>query len=168
MKEQILRLREEGHSYRSIQNQLGCAKSTVSYHCGEGQKEKNLARTRAFRTNMSPLKRMMEIKTASFYQKVDRFKDREQIPRGLTTKEAVEVLEAQSYKCYLTGAALDLSSGRKYHFDHKIPVSKGGSSTKENLGICTREANQAKSDMSIDEFMALCRNVIEYNMGYIE
>jgi len=40
MKEQILKLREQGKSYREIQQELGCSKGTISYHLGEGQKEK--------------------------------------------------------------------------------------------------------------------------------
>lgn len=35
MKEDILRLRKEGKSYNEIRKILGCAKSTVSYHCSK-------------------------------------------------------------------------------------------------------------------------------------
>lgn len=44
MKEQILELRAQGKTYNEIVELLGCSKSTVSYHCGEGQKEKSLSR----------------------------------------------------------------------------------------------------------------------------
>ena len=40
MKDKILKLRSEGKSYMEIMKELGCSSSTVSYHCGEGQKEK--------------------------------------------------------------------------------------------------------------------------------
>lgn len=40
MKEQILKLRAKGYSYRQIQSKLGCSKGTIAYHLGEGQKEK--------------------------------------------------------------------------------------------------------------------------------
>jgi len=46
MKEKILELRNEGKSYREIQKILGCSKSTISYHCGNGQKEKTKNRTK--------------------------------------------------------------------------------------------------------------------------
>lgn len=42
----ILDLRDKGHSYRQIANMLGCSLSTVSFHCGEGQKIKNRERSR--------------------------------------------------------------------------------------------------------------------------
>jgi predicted transcriptional regulator len=45
-KENILRLRSEGKTYKEIQNELGCSKGTISYHVGEGQKDKTIGRTR--------------------------------------------------------------------------------------------------------------------------
>ena len=44
VKEKILTLRQEGHSYNSIKRETGVSKSTVSYHCGVGQKEKTISR----------------------------------------------------------------------------------------------------------------------------
>ena len=49
MKDEILKLYAEGKSYNQIANILGCAKSTVSYHCGKGQKEKTLNRQKQSR-----------------------------------------------------------------------------------------------------------------------
>jgi len=43
VKEKILTLRQEGHSYNSIKRETGVSKSTVSYHCGVGQKEKTIS-----------------------------------------------------------------------------------------------------------------------------
>ena len=40
MKEQILQLRNSGKTYNEISLILGCSKGTISYHCGEGQKQK--------------------------------------------------------------------------------------------------------------------------------
>ena len=42
MKEQILKLRGEGKTYKEITEILGCGKSTIAYYCGENQKEKTL------------------------------------------------------------------------------------------------------------------------------
>lgn len=44
MKERILALRTDGKSYREIERLLGCSRSTISYHCGEGQKTKKNVR----------------------------------------------------------------------------------------------------------------------------
>src|SRR5574343_70591 len=45
-KEKILELRSQGKTYNEIAKILNCSKSIISYHCGEGQKEKNLLRSR--------------------------------------------------------------------------------------------------------------------------
>ena len=44
MKEQILELRAQGKTYNEIVSIVGCSKGTVSYYCGDGQKEKSLVR----------------------------------------------------------------------------------------------------------------------------
>ena len=45
-KKQILELRSQGLTYNQIAKQLGCKKSTISYHVGEGQHRKTLLRQR--------------------------------------------------------------------------------------------------------------------------
>jgi biotin operon repressor len=44
LKENIMRLRQEGKTYNQIRDELGCSKGTIAYHVGEGQKEKSLGR----------------------------------------------------------------------------------------------------------------------------
>ena len=43
-KESILKLHAEGKTYTEIQKILGCSKGTISYHVGDGQKQKSLKR----------------------------------------------------------------------------------------------------------------------------
>lgn len=52
-KENILRLRAEGKTYNQIVEDLGCAKSTVAYHCGLDQKAKTRYRTRGLREDIA-------------------------------------------------------------------------------------------------------------------
>jgi transposase len=60
-KENILKLREEGKSYRQIQEILGCSKGTIAYHLGSGQKEKTHKRTRDLRSaNIEKLRSLKE------------------------------------------------------------------------------------------------------------
>jgi DNA-binding CsgD family transcriptional regulator len=59
-KENILRLRAEGKSYRQIQEIIGCSKGTIAYHLGSGQKEKTHKRTRDLR--YANTKRLRELK----------------------------------------------------------------------------------------------------------
>jgi len=62
--------------------------------------------------------------------------------------------------CYLTGKPIDLKETKSYQFDHVIPVSKGGSSDIDNFGLTCREANRAKSDLILEEFVILCKDVL--------
>ena len=44
-KERILELRSQNYTYREIQEAIpGLSRGTISYHCGEGQKEKSYKR----------------------------------------------------------------------------------------------------------------------------
>lgn len=52
MKEKILKLRKEGKTYDEIKEILKCSKGTISYHCGENQKEKARIRKNKNTTNI--------------------------------------------------------------------------------------------------------------------
>ena len=63
--------------------------------------------------------------------------------------------------CYLTGRPIDLNKSRSYHLDHIVPRSRGGDDSLDNCQIACREANQAKGDLLVEEFVALCKKVVE-------
>ncbi len=46
LSEQIIQLYSEGKTYSQIKETLNCSKGTISYHLGEGQKEKTRGRTK--------------------------------------------------------------------------------------------------------------------------
>jgi len=46
LKEKIIALAEQGWTYNMIKRRLNCSKSTISYHLGDGQKDKARARVR--------------------------------------------------------------------------------------------------------------------------
>ena len=52
-REDILKLRKDGHSYKQIRKKLGCSISTISYHCGTTQSEKK--RTQQQNNTKDPL-----------------------------------------------------------------------------------------------------------------
>jgi 5-methylcytosine-specific restriction endonuclease McrA len=64
-------------------------------------------------------------------------------------------------KCYLTGKSIDLSKSRTYELDHIVPRSKGGTNDLDNCNIAIKEANRAKGDLLLEEFIDLCKNVIK-------
>jgi CRISPR/Cas system Type II protein with McrA/HNH and RuvC-like nuclease domain len=188
MKEQILKLREEGKTYNEIMSILGCSKSTISYYCGENQKEKTKNRTNKRRENV-------------LLAKVERFKHRKKNDKEVvdknnkTRKDVVEsirkfqkrengistdginkdllltftwedVLEkyGENTFCYLSGEPINLYVNN-YNLDHIIPSSKGGDNTLNNMGITHEIVNKMKGDLTPDELIIWCISIIEYN-GY--
>lgn len=177
MKEKILELRSKGYTYDQIQQELGCSKGTISYHCGDGQKEKTNERNRknwkklihskieAFnkikKLKKKSLKRNLDIKL--IYSKICKFNGDSDNMNNLKLEEFMEKYEGKEVKCYLTGDLIDITKPRTYEFDHIIPKSRNGDSSIENLGICTRQANRSKSDMTCEEYLELCKKVILYH-----
>jgi 5-methylcytosine-specific restriction endonuclease McrA len=189
MKEEILRLKSEGKSYKEIQELLGCSKGTISYHCGTGQKEKTKNRRDKRRENI------IKSKTDNFKYVKSRVKNKDKEYKVFKTKEDVnqstrvfqkrdntikgrynknietsftweDVLNkfGENTECYLSGEKINLYVNN-YNFDHIIPASKGGSNTLENLGILTETINNMKTDMTPNELIEMCIKILRYN-GY--
>lgn len=186
MKEQILKLRDEGKSYREIEKILGCHRSLISYHCGVGQKEKALSRSRKSRqancvvrkvdTFLRPSatkrnRRAMTIKSTTNEQIIGKTKEFKRRKGGRKCKEGnfsyKQVLSklGENPCCYLSGRPIDLQQPRTYSFDHIVPASKAGANSLENLGLTCKEANKAKDDLCIEEFLSLCVDVLRHH-GY--
>jgi len=69
------------------------------------------------------------------------------------TLQPITIKRKRAYlTCYLTGALVPLA---KIEFDHRIPVSRGGSFQVFNLGVTSAQINQAKSNRTEDEFKSL-------------
>lgn len=190
LKIKILELRIQGHSYDYIQKTLGCSKGTISFHCGEGQKEKS--RVRLAKRRRDPLLRKIENFCCGKKKVTNEHynKTQEVIDKKLSIKLATKLSRFFSNKdgktygeymfsvkdllakigpnptCYLTGEPIDLEKSRSYHLDHIIPKSRGGDDSLDNCQIASREANQAKGDLLLEEFVALCQKVIENNKKY--
>ena len=60
--EQIIKLANKGMSYRQIEKQLGCSKSTIAYYLGKGQKEKAYLRMKKAKANKKAKKNEQEIR----------------------------------------------------------------------------------------------------------
>lgn len=185
LKSKIIELRSHGNSYNQIVSILGCSKSLVSYHCGKGQKEKTKLRSQKNRTNKVICNKCWRFKnrkkkyvennevksnnTKLLQHKSDDFqRERTSSSRGkhgeknFKYKDVIK-LHGINTNCYLTGRPINLRNPRSYEFDHIIPVSKNGSNNIDNLGICCKEANRIKSDMTVNELINLCKEILEYN-----
>ena len=187
VKKQILELREQGLSYDKIADLLNCSKGTISYHCGEGQKNKVKLRQLKNRKLKSPLynkintfkyknkkyfnsssknqKSVLEIlklKIVSFHRKYEGRKLIEREKLMFTEKQLLKKIGKKPI-CYLTGKPIDLLDSRSYQLDHIIPRSKGGKNTLDNCEIACKAANYAKGDLMLNEFFELCKSVLKHN-----
>jgi len=183
LKEKIVSLREKGISYRDIEKELRCSRSTVCYHLGDGQKEKSRSRRRRGR-KLNPLQK----KADNFRNAKHRPKERQLITQSwgirlknkcgrfrmdknkriTTTWNDKDLLEkvGKNPTCYLTGESLDLEDTYNYHTDHIIPKSRGGDNSLENCGLATKIANEMKGDQTVDELIRNCKKLLEHQ-GYI-
>lgn len=74
-----------------------------------------------------------------------------------------EKLVEQDFKCYMTGRELVL--GLNASVDHVIPRSKNEELSKkiENIKWCDKRVNFVKRELTLDEFINLCRDVVSHN-----
>lgn len=174
MKEKILKLRQEGKTYNEIINELGCSKSTVSYHCGDGQKEKSIKRVSKRRENvlLAKVDAFKFRKTKNVHEAIRKYQKRDNSSKGKVDKNLVltftwkDVLDkfGEEPICYLSGEKLDIY-GKEYQLDHIIPSSKNGDNSLGNLGVLHKTVNRMKHDLTPNELIEWCSKILEFN-GY--
>jgi 5-methylcytosine-specific restriction endonuclease McrA len=181
VKDEILRLRKLGYTYPQIQTELQCSKGTISYHCGEGQKDKTAKRRSSHRDNQHPLTRKIE----NFHLKNKTHKTSDAPTRTLNRILRIKIEKFSMNKqgvynnmsftvadflkkigdnpvCSLTGRPINLLDSRSYQLDHIMPRAKGGDNSLGNCQLTCREANQAKHELTTEEFITLCREVVSH------
>ena len=178
LKEQIINLQIEGKTRPEICKMLNCTKSTVCYHLTNGQKEKTRLRTIKRRNKHPYIKKIENFRGSNQTNRKQKnllHKWKKLISlkiQGFHTNRETDIMESLTFTvqdviekfgenptCYLTGDKINIYEPRTYAFDHINPVSRGGTNDINNLGTCTRAANQAKSDLTLDEFYELCEKV---------
>lgn len=171
LKEEILRLHNEGKSYPQISKILNCGIGTISYHLNPNVKQATKANRDKFNNN-NPLARKAyayRYKRKVFGNKTRDYLRRSHVVKKSQTKSPKnpsftyqDLLQhfGNNPTCYLTGEHIDLTKTDTYVFDHKVPVSKGGFNTLENLGLTTVKANAMKSDMLLEELYDMCEKVL--------
>lgn len=187
IKEQCLSLRQEGKSYNEICKVLNCSKSTVAYHLNSTTKQ--ATRVWQSRRRKEDWRYQFMYKCSNFLTRKDRsqhsrtmcldwnkkfrtrvsefcnrYKNKGNLVKKCNYKEVLEYLKGTKVNCYLTGTPIDLEKD-DYCFDHIVPVSKGGTNDLSNLGITIPIANYSKSDLTVEEYLELCKKVLEH-YGY--
>jgi len=179
MEEQILKLRNEGKSYREIANILGCSRGSISYHCGEGQKEKTKKRVEKKRNSNKLIQKVERFKTKKIvknivYKKIKNrtrsfqckvgYKKVNVQERNFTYHDVIKKFGTETI-CYLSGRKINLINDSNYSLDHIVPPKKGGKNILANLGITHKIVNSMKTDLMVGEFLEWCKIILVHN-GY--
>ena len=69
-----------------------------------------------------------------------------------------DMLKEQGYKCALSDRELKPTNTT---LDHTVPLCRGGHHVKSNTQLLDVEVNRAKGSLTDEEFIALCRDVVE-------
>ena len=80
-------------------------------------------------------------------------------PATVTAKRIMELIERQKFRCALSGRELTPETAS---LDHILPLSRGGTHDISNLCVVHHHVNAAKGTMTVDEFVAMCREVAAY------
>lgn len=178
--EKIINLRTTGLSFKKIAKEIKCAKSTVSYYLGDDQKSKAHKRNQKRRSKPESVltekiyrfrwrdnKNVMG-KIRDFQRRDPQLKVRSKLSnkqeKNFTIEEFIQKIGNKS-KCYLSGEPIDLYNPKSYSIDHIHASSKGGNNSLENAELISHSVNKMKDDLSIDEFIQKCKQILEYN-GY--
>lgn len=179
---EIIKLKEQGYSYAQIKNELKCSKGTISYYLGKGQKEKHRKRQKKHRSENSlqwkiyafrSYSRQQGSKKDDVYRTIRKnlmIKIKQYLSITGTKKMCDEKFSVEELldkignepKCYLTGRPIDLANSSSYQLDHKMPRTRGGDNSLDNCGLACTDANQAKHNLTVDEFKQLCLDVIRH------
>lgn len=77
-----------------------------------------------------------------------------------TATKLRHMIEAQGYRCALSGEELDPDNAS---LDHKTPIANGGTNDIENLQWLHVQVNAMKGTLSQERFVTLCRKVAQWN-----
>jgi len=74
--------------------------------------------------------------------------------------DLINIFQNQNSRCTLCGKVLDENG--TLHIDHIEPLSKGGTTTVDNLQILCVYCNIGKYDLSVDDYITHCLNVVNH------
>jgi len=176
----IHELKSKGYSYNKIKEELNCSKSTISYYLGKDQKLKAIKRVKKRRAKpesvlIEKIYRFRWRDNKKVMNKVRDFQRRDpelNKQHNLTSRQTNNFTVDEFFKkigdnprCYLSGEQIDLYNPELYSLDHIIPSSKGGNNCLENAELISLLVNKMKNDLSVEEFLNKCVQILEYN-GY--
>lgn len=80
-------------------------------------------------------------------------------PASVTAKTIMTLVERQRFRCAISGRELTPQTAS---LDHIVPLARGGEHGVDNIWVVDQHINSAKGTMTLDEFVAMCRDVVRY------
>ena len=159
MKQKILDCKQQNPTwgYRKIAKHLSVSITAVRYYVCPTAKAYTIRKAKEYDNNAHPLRRKLQ----RFYGKYRSMggKLKALAEPAISLKDALAFF-GENPTCYLTGEKIDLLKAKTYSLDHKIARNKGGHCGLSNMGLTSKQANLAKSDLSLQEFILICRKVV--------
>jgi len=84
------------------------------------------------------------------------------VAEWINRQPMIEKRKRLYFSCYLTN---DLIPIAKIEIDHRVPVSRGGNYSLNNLGITSKRINAAKGNRTEQEFKALLDVIAGFQDG---
>ena len=78
----------------------------------------------------------------------------------VSIENVLRLLEAQQYRCALTGRSLTPQTAA---LDHVVPVRFGGEHVIQNAQVLHKDVNRAKGSLTSGEFIGMCREVVRWS-----
>jgi CRISPR/Cas system Type II protein with McrA/HNH and RuvC-like nuclease domain len=154
MKDEILKLKNDGMTMSDIARTLNISRERVRYYIDPNRRNVVLKSQSKFNEKNRLCK-----KVANFHVTTEN-----KVGRNFRYKEFLDRIGANPI-CYITKEPIDLNDHASYSIDHILPSSKGGTNSIENAGLIKSDVNRMKQDKTPDEFFSMCKRVLESN-GY--
>lgn len=171
LRSQILEAKQKNPKlgYKRLARHFGVSPNTIKYHLNEKTRKDTTLRHKRY-VELNPLCRRIshfcEIREKKkAFDRISGCRSKVKSKSLFNTSQLLLKL-GENPKCYLTGISIDLDNLKSYEFDHIIPIRHGGGNELDNLGLCIRDANRAKHDMELKDFVVLCKSVLEHQ-GYL-
>lgn len=78
----------------------------------------------------------------------------------ITPNQLFSLAKKQKLICPLSGRKLTTEN---ISLDHIIPLARGGKNSIDNIMLVVKDANLAKQQLSTQEFIQLCKDVVKFN-----
>jgi|TARA_R100000482_G_C5113305_1_gene141682 5-methylcytosine-specific restriction endonuclease McrA len=177
LNKQIIALRKKGLPFSKIAKQLKCSISTVSY----ALRKKTRIKSKQKQDKLPKHKKTITNKIYSFKNTPTPKQNKKlwyinktprQISKAISTKAStfqrsmtfnykdVYRKYGDHFPCALTGRPLNFKDPDTYEYDHILPTSRGGENTLDNMQIVCPEVNRAKQNLTDQEFIDLCKEVV--------